>query len=136
MSPKIFSNAQDNNIEVPVLIEGIETERGGELLVMLFRRDGFPTKHDRALSIRRLPANTKTVRVSVPIPAEGEEFAIKILHDQDRNGKVTKNFIGIPAEGLGFSNGAVLNFGPPKFKAARIARADAGKVQRIRLQYL
>ncbi len=121
---------------VQVVIEGVRTERGGELLVMLFRRDGFPVQHDRALSVRKLPATSATLRIAVPLTPDGREFAIKVLHDQDRDGRVTKNFIGIPAEGLGFSNGAVLNFGPPKFDRARFRREDAKQLQRIRLQYL
>lgn len=121
--------------KVAVQIEGIRSERGGELLVLLFARDGFPVQHDRALSIRKISVTSSTLRIDVPVQQAGAEFAIKILHDQDKNGKVTKNFIGIPAEGLGFSNGAVLNFGPPKFDAARINHADAGKLIRIRMQY-
>lgn len=122
--------------KVPVTIQGIDVERGGRLLVMLFARDGFPVQHDRALSIQSVPVNAASVRVDVPLVGDADEYAIKVLHDQDGNGRVSKNMIGLPAEGLGFSSGARLLFGPPKFNAARFARAASGQAQRIRLQYL
>lgn len=55
---------------------------------------------------------------------EDENIAIKIHHDENRDGKVTKNWTRIwPKEGLGFSNGQKLTLtGPPNFKKSKLSK--------------
>lgn len=58
------------------------------------------------------------IRVEVP---SRPDFAVVVLHDEDMNGKVTKNWTGyIPKEGLGFSAGVTILGGVPTFHKARI----------------
>ncbi len=45
-------------------------------------------------------------------------YAISVFHDANENGKLDANFIGIPKEGVGFSNDAMGLFGPPSFEKA------------------
>ena len=45
------------------------------------------------------------------------EYAIKIMHDANDNGKLDRNMMGIPSEGYGFSNNPG-QFGPASFKDA------------------
>ncbi len=42
-------------------------------------------------------------------------YAISIFHDENDNGKLDSNFIGIPSEPYAFSNNAKGMFGPPSF---------------------
>ncbi len=42
-------------------------------------------------------------------------YAIRCFHDENDNGELDNNFIGIPKEGFGFSNDAFGKFGPKKF---------------------
>lgn len=47
-------------------------------------------------------------------------YAIFVEHDENNNDKLDKNFIGMPKEAMGCSNGAKGGmFGPPKFKEAQ-----------------
>ena len=45
-------------------------------------------------------------------------YALVVLHDENRNGKLDISWIGIPKEGYGFSNDAKGSFGAPSFSAA------------------
>ena len=113
--------------EVRLTIEGIEFSRGGELNVYLFSEAGFPTKHDQALKHYRIDA-VKAVQI-LDIETPNRPFALKVHHDEDRSGSVNKNWTGIfPAEGLGFSSGARIGFGPPSFKRAAMSAPDNGLV--------
>ncbi len=47
---------------------------------------------------------------------EDGTYAIRYFHDENNNGELDTNFIGIPKEGFGFSNDAFGKFGPKKFK--------------------
>ena len=45
-------------------------------------------------------------------------YAIGVFHDVDRNGALSKSFLGIPKEPFGFSNNVRGRFGPPSFMEA------------------
>lgn len=48
------------------------------------------------------------------------EYAISVIHDANKNGKLDTNLFGIPREGFGFSNDAMGRFGPPAFEKAKL----------------
>jgi uncharacterized protein (DUF2141 family) len=45
-------------------------------------------------------------------------YAVAMIHDENGNGKLDTNFLGIPIEGLGVSNNPTL-FGKPSFDEAK-----------------
>jgi uncharacterized protein (DUF2141 family) len=44
------------------------------------------------------------------------EYALAVFHDENGNGKLDTNWLGIPKEKVAFSNAKMKTFGPPKFK--------------------
>ncbi len=113
--------------EMTLTVEQIDSSRGGDIYVYIFLEEGFPIKHNKAVRNYRFSATKRSHSLRIAVP--DSSFAIKVHHDQDRSGKVTKNWTGIlPAEGLGFSSGARLGFGPPSFKDAVIRKPDSDKV--------
>lgn len=58
------------------------------------------------------------------------DYAIKAFHDEDSDGDLNTNFLGIPVEDYGFSNNASGLFGPPSWEAARFRfRSDTMTVR-------
>jgi len=49
------------------------------------------------------------------------DYGIAVFHDENQNGKMDKNFLGMPLEPYGFSNNQRVNFGPPKWERAKFA---------------
>lgn len=99
MSITNISQATEINIEV----SGVDINRGGSIVVMIFTEDGFPKKHDKALLTQSDSELRETMEFEFDINVE--EIAVKVLHDENNDGKVTKNWTGIyPKDGLGFSN--------------------------------
>jgi uncharacterized protein (DUF2141 family) len=92
---------QINAKEIIINIENIDRERPGNIMVMLYEYQGFPKDHSKAIAVEVMPATSNKVAIKfLSVPTE---FAIKVLHDEDETGQVTKNWTGfIPAEGLGF----------------------------------
>jgi uncharacterized protein (DUF2141 family) len=43
-------------------------------------------------------------------------YAFQYFHDENNSNSLNKNFVGIPKEGIGFSNNAKGSFGPPPFE--------------------
>lgn len=48
----------------------------------------------------------------------GKTYAVAVFHDENANKYLDKNFLGMPEEKYGFSNGARGTFGPPYFEEA------------------
>ena len=65
------------------------------------------------------PAASGTVRVIFADVAPGA-YAVAAFHDADGDGALNQNFVGMPTEGYGFSNGAVGFMGPPSFADAAV----------------
>jgi len=125
---------QVNAKDITVHIKNIATQKPGNIMVMLYGYDGFPKDHAKAISVKVRPAVIDEMTIIFSsVPAE---FAIKVLHDEDETGQVTKNWTGImPAEGLGFSNGAKLRFGPPNFDRAKVKLTDINNTITIKITY-
>ena len=47
------------------------------------------------------------------------DYGIAVLHDENKNGKMDKNFVGIPLEPYGFSNNVRVTFGPPTWEKSK-----------------
>jgi len=108
--------------ELKINVINIDTSRGGNIMVMIFGEDGFPIEHEKALFAQTLPAQQEAMEFTFHI--ELDELSIKVLHDEDMNGKTTKNWTGIwPKEGLGFSNEQKVSLkGAPKYEHSKLSK--------------
>jgi len=80
-------------------------------------------------------AQLGTVFITIPDVPPGR-YAVQGYHDENRNQKVDRNFLGIPKEGVAFSNDARIVFGPPKFSEAAFDHGSAAQTIRMRMRYL
>ncbi len=62
-------------------------------------------------------------------------WAIALHHDEDGDGEMDTNFIGIPSEGVGTSRDAEPNMGPPAFEDATFTVADKDLSLTATMQY-
>ncbi|MFC0252791.1 DUF2141 domain-containing protein [Massilia consociata] len=60
-------------------------------------------------------------------------WAVLAYQDENDNGQLDRNFIGIPKEKYGFSRDAASRFGPPSFDAAAIEVGEGTTVAPIKL---
>ena len=124
-----------NSTEFTVEVTDIDHTRGGDVIVYIFEKEGFPKKHDKAILTQTKAADSNSLTFNFVI--EPEEIAVKVLHDEDRNGKVTKNWTGVyPKEGLGFTNKQKVTFtGPPKYKKSKVTKKEFEKGLTISVIY-
>ncbi len=54
-------------------------------------------------------------------------YALAIIHDENMDGKLATNFLGVPTEGYGFSSGAKATMSAPSFEAASFSYSAVGK---------
>ncbi|MDB5748117.1 MAG: hypothetical protein JWP72_2965 [Massilia sp.] len=61
-------------------------------------------------------------------------WAVLAYQDENNNGELDRNLIGMPKEPYGFSRDARSKFGPPRFEDAVIELGDAPTVTSVRLR--
>lgn len=83
----------------------------------------------------RIPASNSQPSVQFPDLAEGR-YALFVYHDENDNGTLDHNFIGIPIEPMGFSNGFRVSLlsGIPDFDDLAFAFSRRAKNQRITVE--
>jgi uncharacterized protein (DUF2141 family) len=97
-----------------VVISNIKNERGYIHVALYNNKEIFLKKHWRGETVNAAKGHVKVTFTDLP---EGE-YAIGIIHDENKNEKLDKNLLGIPIEGYGFSNNASGFLGSPKFEQA------------------
>ena len=113
-------------------VAGLHSARG-QLIVCLWRdKAGFPNC-EKSKTARRVvvPVTATAMQVALPLPAAGDH-AVTVVHDEDGNGKMKRNFIGMPTEGVGISN----NPGGMPGYAKSLAHLTPGGAITIRMRYL
>ncbi len=61
------------------------------------------------------------------------EYAISVYHDENENGVLDANFMGIPTEAYAFSNNAPSRFGPAKYENAKFMVESKSQTHSIQL---
>jgi uncharacterized protein (DUF2141 family) len=63
-------------------------------------------------------------------------YAIAVVHDENGNGKLDKNFVGVPSEGYGVSNNKTYALSAPKWDESTFKLgATESKVLQVKLRY-
>ena len=91
----------------------------GTIACALFESpDGFPIEFLRyATNIMVIKIRHAQARFDFLDIPRGT-YALAVIHDENMDGKLGTNRLGIPKEGYGFSNDAKATFGAPSFSAA------------------
>lgn len=101
-----------------VNITGFEKTEGQVRVYLFNSRDGFPSKPAKALEVRKEKLTGLTHELVFADLPYGT-YAVAAHHDENGNDKMDSNWMHIPKEPTGASNGARGRFGPPSFKKAK-----------------
>ena len=124
---------QGSLIHVDVM--GLRNNKGQVLCALYASAKGFPKDPQKA--IHRLTSSISDKKASCEFSLiEPGDYAVSVFHDENSNGKVDTNFLGIPREGVGASNDARGHMGPPKFDAAHFQFSGGGLNLKITINYL
>lgn len=108
--------------EVTVQVTDLRSSSGQAMFYVYCSGSGFPTKAEQACRKRTAPIVDGRSETTIPLPAG--TYAITVIHDEDGDGELDTNFLGIPREGLGSSNNPRGGFGPPDFEDAKVELTD------------
>lgn len=120
--------------DLQIVVDGVQRQQGQVCISLFAGSQGFPDRSDRAIRAQCVPVGKRTA-VTFGNIALGN-YAIAVYHDRNGNGKLDRNFLGIPTEGFGFSRNPVIRTGAPRFSEAAVFVAGTETTTQIQLQYL
>ena len=111
-----FAQSSCNGIHVKIL--DIRNSTGMIACALFESPEGFPVEYLRfATNIMAIKVRDKQARCDFQDIAPGT-YALVIAHDENMNGKLDTNWLGVPTEGYGFSNDVRVWLNAPSFSAA------------------
>jgi uncharacterized protein (DUF2141 family) len=122
------------NRKITVNINGFKSDKGKCLIYLYNDKTGFPTDTEKAIKTAYAGIIKGKSTIVLNNIADGE-YAIAVIHDENDNGKLDKNFIGMPKEGVGVSNNARGHFGPPSYNDAKF-QLNKELISNIIVKYL
>ena len=108
---------------ITVETNGLRNAKGVVRCSLWASANGFPKDPARALVNVVAPAIANGRAVCVFDNIKPGTYAVGYIHDENNNGKMDTNFLGVPTEGYGASNDARGSMSPPKFDDAKFNHA-------------
>jgi uncharacterized protein (DUF2141 family) len=100
---------------IAVKVNGLSSNEGKVFLAIYDTEEDFLENTYRGTTSSIANQTCEVVFENIPKGI----YAISIFHDENDNGKMDTNFMGIPKEDYGCSNNASGFMGPPKWKDAK-----------------
>lgn len=123
------SLAQTATLEV--VVTNIK-EIKGSLRASLFTNESKFLKEEYRGQVVKVTGQSMTILFE-SLPAG--VFALSVIHDENENNELDKNFMGIPKEGFAFGNNALGSFGPPAFDKTTVSLKQGLTQHPITLKY-
>lgn len=101
--------------EINLTVDDIRVTQGSISIAVYDTEQNY--NGGEAVAVKTIPAAANSIEINFPELVDGQ-YAIKLLHDENDNGKLDTNFVGIPTEGYGFSNNGG-RFGPASYADAK-----------------
>lgn len=94
------------------------TQIKGSMMIALYNSNTNYKSDTNIFAGEKVSVTAKTLKVTFSNLPSGE-YAIKLYQDENNNGKIDTNLIGIPTESYGFSNNGG-HMGQPSFDEAKV----------------
>ena len=131
----VISLAQSPCPGIQVKILNIRNSTGAVACALFESPAGFPTEFlHSATNIMMIKIKDTQARCDFADIPPGR-YALAVIHDENMNGKLDTNRLGIPMEGYGFSNDATALLSAPSFRAASFPYYGKNVTLTIALNY-
>ncbi|MCO5238278.1 MAG: DUF2141 domain-containing protein [Chitinophagaceae bacterium] len=130
-----FTVKEQNTFTLTVEIENLRNSKG-EVQFALYNTDGsIPDEHYKNyFKIDKSRIESGKAEITFSNLPKGI-YAVNILHDENKNGKIDKGFI-LPKEGIGFSNYSSIGLtNRPNFKKASF-ELNQNKTIKVKMIYM
>lgn len=118
-----------------VKVIGLRNSKGNVGFTLFNQAKGFPT--DSKLSHREglVELTGTSAEIKIDNLAHGT-YGVGLIHDENKNNKMDRNFFGIPLEGFGISNNPKVVISTPSYNDAKFHFNQHNHTITIRMKYL
>ncbi len=102
-----------------VHVTGFRNQKGDAGGTIFNSPDGWPEDSAKAFEHGPFPIEGDHATLTFQHLPEGR-YALAVIHDENMNHKLDRNFIGIPKEGLGFGNNPHFTLSAPSWNTSAI----------------
>jgi uncharacterized protein (DUF2141 family) len=124
----------DDEANLRIVVGNVQSEQGSIVVWVYEKPDDWLSERYRTQKAVKVAGHRENGTVTVELKLPAGEYALSVFQDLNDDGKLARNFIGLPKEPAGLSNNAVPRFGPPRYKDAKFTLGATPVVQQIRLQ--
>ena len=120
--PALPHPAQDSapsGCTLRIHVDGLRNSNGVVGSILFKSPDGWPENKNKSFRNGPTPI-APNARQAVVIweNLPPGDYGVAAIHDENRNARLDRNFIGIPKEGFGFANNPHVGLSAPPFSAA------------------
>ena len=112
----VVATANANAADLIVKVKDVRDTKGSVLVSLYDSQDSFLKPALAKFKQKAKASKGEITFVFHDVPAGS--YAVASFQDEDDSGKLKSNNLGVPTEGVGFSNDAQGSGGPPKFAQA------------------
>jgi uncharacterized protein (DUF2141 family) len=128
----VLAGSDCENDQMNLQINHIEEIKGDFFIAVHNSGDTYLAKDSKPFRSTVAAVETEDSQQVIICDVEAGEYAVSIFQDENSNGELDSNFIGIPKEPYGFSNN-LKKMRPPSFEEA-LFEYDADEVVVIKLK--
>jgi len=115
-------------------VSNIHNSKGVIRFAVFASPEGWPEDKTKAERYGSLPANVGTVTFRIADLPNGV-YAISVIHDENENHKLDRDFFGRPKEGIGFGNNPKIGFSAPGWKQSSLQVSNPSTETTVNLRY-
>jgi uncharacterized protein (DUF2141 family) len=117
-------------------VDGLRNQSGVIGAAIFKSPDGWPDDMRKSLHHWPTPIPSGAHGITAQIDSlPAADYGVVVIHDENSNRKLDRNFVGIPKEGFGFANNPRVVLTAPSFQAARLHVACPATDTTIHLIY-
>ena len=121
--------------DLVIEVNGVRSDAGRIYVAVHAPREGerFPYADGMFAGVQQQAHEGAMRFVLRDLPAG--RYAVNAFHDENGNGDLDVNVLGIPKEGYGFANDPPSSFGPPEFEEAAVTVGRASATAALTMSY-
>lgn len=127
-------SANTSTSSLVIEVKGLRNNNGFVGALLFQNQTGFPEEKKNALKMTGSPIQNGQARLTF-IGLESGEYAIAVIHDENKNQRMDFNMLRMPKEGLGFSRNPKIKFSAPDFNDCKFSVKNETEYLAIEIKY-
>ena len=116
-------------------VQNIRNNKGLIQVLLFSHKQGFPDTPSEALKKITIPINNHRAEYTW-MKIDYGIYALAVIHDENTNEELDRNWVGYPQEGFGVSNNPTIHWQKPKFEEAVFSLNKQDLTISIMMNYL